>query len=269
MAELSIVADIAALWPLFLAVLVFLSSVFGLAHHRKRYDLIDVFWGPAILVPVLSVVFLRAATGDPISTTQILVTVAVAIWATRLAWHIAKRFARSDAQDPRYTRIIDAMPKRFRAVHVHARIYVVQALLAVLVSTTAIAALTQLAFSVWAAIGLSVWIIGFCIESVADRQLKEFIKIPANRMRVLDTGLWRYSRHPNYFGEVLLWLGVWIVSIGTDYWAVGLVGLSTIILLIIFVSGIPPAESRMKEKLGWQRYRSSTSVFFPLPPNRD
>ena len=116
-------------------------------------------------------------------------------------------------------------------------------------------------------IGALVWLLGLSIEATADRQLRSFFaQPPETRGSIMQSGLWRYSRHPNYFGEVLLWWGIFIIVAPLAYSYIALIGPITITCLILFVSGVPMAERMMAGKPGWEEYTRTTSVFVPLPP---
>jgi steroid 5-alpha reductase family enzyme len=115
-------------------------------------------------------------------------------------------------------------------------------------------------------IGLVMWFIGFAFEAIGDYQLSVFIKNKANKGDVIQTGLWKYSRHPNYFGEVLLWWGIFIMTlpIQNSFW--GIISPLTITFLLLYVSGIPMLEAKYKNNPQFQAYKKRTSAFFPLPP---
>jgi steroid 5-alpha reductase family enzyme len=114
--------------------------------------------------------------------------------------------------------------------------------------------------------GTVVFLIGFAIESLADLQLARFKADPGNRGRVLDAGLWRYSRHPNYFGEFVLWWGLYLVAAaGGAYWTV--IGALLISFLLLKVSGVTMLEEGLKSsKPGYAEYVRRTSTFVPWPP---
>lgn len=255
-----------------LAVVGMLSLVFAWAARRGRFDVIDVFWGPSVLLATLVGLAVEYRAYEyPLSGWQFAVAGVVGVWALRLAWHIARRFRASTTQDKRYTTMVDSYGKHSLKRHVFLRIYLVQAVLAVLVASTAVAAIwTGDMKPSWPiVVGLLVWAIGFGIEVLADRQLKQFRSDPENKGRILSSGLWRYSRHPNYFGEALLWWGLAIISLPTVTLApLGVVGALTITILVRFVSGVPPAERSLRGRRGWKMYVQTTSVFVPLPPKR-
>ena len=126
--------------------------------------------------------------------------------------------------------------------------------------------ITSRGFSGWTGFdlaGVLVWLIGFYFEAVGDWQLRRFTSNPANKGKVMDQGLWRYSRHPNYFGEVLMWWGIFIVSLSLPGSWPGSIGPALITYLILFVSGIPLLEKRYADDLNYQEYKKRTSVFVP------
>jgi steroid 5-alpha reductase family enzyme len=117
-------------------------------------------------------------------------------------------------------------------------------------------------------IGLFVWVVGFLFESIGDKQLSEFIKNPANKGKLMTKGLWKYSRHPNYFGEIVQWWGIWIIALNIPNGLYTIIGPITISILILFVSGIPLLEKKYKGRADFEDYKKRTSIFFPLPPKK-
>jgi steroid 5-alpha reductase family enzyme len=115
--------------------------------------------------------------------------------------------------------------------------------------------------------GAAIWIAGFITETIADRQLGAYIRL-SKRPKVLQTGLWRYSRHPNYFGEVVQWWGIAVIALQASYGWIGLIGPAVLTLLILFVSGIPPIEKRRAKDAAYRTYQKQTSAFIPLPPKK-
>jgi steroid 5-alpha reductase family enzyme len=120
------------------------------------------------------------------------------------------------------------------------------------------------------AVGILFWLIGYYFEVVGDAQLKTFKKNPLNKGKIMSSGLWKYTRHPNYFGEALMWWSVWVVSMSSLVLLnlVGIIGPLLITLLLLFVSGVPLLEKKYKHNEAFQAYAKKTSVFFPLPPKK-
>lgn len=245
----------------------FLTLVFAYGYYKKRYDIIDSAWGPVFIVIAFST---YARTGSFDGTIFFLLMM-VSFWGLRLFSHVFGRFRRTDSEDPRYIELRKKWPKKALDLQVYLRIYVVQALAATLISIPVILILSGSVIPqvTYASLGIAIWLTGFIIEIMADSQLKIFLSVPENRGKLMKDGLWAYSRHPNYFGEILLWWGIGIMTYGTQYALLGIVGPIVITILIIFVSGIPPAEKRSSKKPGWKEYAKKTNVLIPWPPAED
>jgi steroid 5-alpha reductase family enzyme len=112
-------------------------------------------------------------------------------------------------------------------------------------------------------------LLGFTFETVSDWQLAQFLKIPSKKGGVMTTGLWRYSRHPNYFGEVTLWWGIYIIALSVPNGWLSIIGPLTITFLILKVSGIPMLEEGFRDNPDFQKYKQRTSAFIPLPPRKE
>ena len=251
---------------------VFMSIVFIYAQLKERYDIVDSAWGMTFLYIALMQFYVSTGGrhgGEEINTTRILVLTLVAVWAIRISFHIFKRFMRSDEQDPRYTEIIDRWHGNTK-VQAYLRIFILQAALASIIVWPAVMIFNGALFKVnlLVAIGVIVWLIGFISESIADKQLQEFVKIKANKGKLLKTGLWKYSRHPNYFGEIMQWWGIAIIALNVHYGYVGLIGPLVLTYLIVSVSGLPPAERRSAKKPGWKQYKENTSPLIPWYPTK-
>ena len=146
-----------------------------------------------------------------------------------------------------------------------------QAVLAVVVSLPVQAVLgdsevSPLGWLDW--VGAAVWAVGLVFESVGDEQLRRFKADEANRGQVMDRGLWRYSRHPNYFGDSLAWWGIWVVAVAAGAWWT-IAGPLLMTILLLRVSGVTVLERSMsKRRPGYGEYAARTSAFVPMPPRR-
>ena len=243
---------------------ILMSFAFILAQSKRRYDLVDSAWGMTFLYIVLVHLYVRSLD-FAVTTSGFIVVALVAVWALRLSSHIFSRFSKSDEQDPRYTEIISKW-KGPKKVQVFFKIYVLQAILASIIVWPAVLVVNSLdAVSYLTYVGLAVWIIGFLTESIGDYQLKQFLKKPSNKGKLMQFGLWKYSRHPNYFGELAQWWGIGIICLNVPFGYLGLAGPLLLSWLIINVSGLPPAERRTAKKPGWIAYKNRTSALVPLP----
>ncbi|NCU30967.1 DUF1295 domain-containing protein [Candidatus Saccharibacteria bacterium] len=237
---------------------------FAVALRTNRVDIVDIAWG----LSAISIVIAMHLSGTSFAPAVILVDVLVFIWGARLSWHITKRIRRSKQQDPRYTKLMQNWPKKYRELRIFGKIFMIQALLALLVSLPVVVIHYYQPFiQPLIIVGLVIWLVGFYFEATADLQLKRFLKT-SKPGELMKEGLWHYSRHPNYFGELTMWWGIAVMTLVTPLWWVGFLGAISISFLIYFVSGVPLAEERSVNKKGWQDYKNSTSVIIPWPPKK-
>lgn len=223
--------------------------------------IVDIAWGPIFV----AIALIGYAWGDGWEGRQLLVLAMVALWGLRLGWHIHARNRGRD-EDPRYARWRTENGDRWwwRSLF---KVFLLQGAVLWLVSLPIQLTMTAPGperFVIWDALGQLVWGAGFLYEAIADAQLREFRRDPGSR-GVLDTGLWRTSRHPNYFGEAVLWWGIWLTALSVPWgWATVLSPI-LITLLLRYVSGVPLAERQMEGREGWAEYVARTKVFVPGP----
>ena len=254
----------------FVAAAVILSLVFLYAKWRGRYDVIDAAWGLTFVV-IAAVTYIGLQHSGLL---QLLLLVLIAIWGIRLTLHIYRRYRRSREEDHRYTQLRKDYAKKKGGVawNMYTKVYLVQAVLAVIVSTPVIIVMGSKSadIGVLAIVGTVVWVIGFFFEAVGDYQLGQFVANPANKGKLMTTGLWRYTRHPNYFGELTQWWGIYIIALSVQFGWAGLIGPLVITWLLVFISGVPLTERHFRGRPGWDEYRRSTSKLLPmLPKTRD
>ena len=241
-----------------LLLFIYMTLAFGVAQARRRLDTVDVAWGLGFVL-VAWAAELQQASGR-----SLLIALLVSIWGLRLAWHIGER-SRKRGEDPRYVELTQNWNGNIW-LRAYLSIFLVQGALIWLVSLPVVmAAGRQLHGLSWLSVlGALIWLAGFVFEATADRQLANFLA-DKNHPKVLQTGLWRYSRHPNYFGELKQWGGIGIIALQASYGWLGLLGPLILSLLIIFVSGIPPIEKRRQKDADYQLYQRRTSPLIPLP----
>lgn len=243
-------------------------TAFLVARRLGRYDLVDAAWGLAFIGVALTSFWLQPGERWQLDG-QSAVTALVVIWGSRLSWHILRRFRRSRREDERYVEL----RRRWRgsvALNALVRVYLLQAALVVVVSLPVglINQADEVGLDWWLGLVLLIWLVGFSFEAVADRQLRRFLAGPSNRGQLMTAGLWRYSRHPNYFGELAQWWAIGLAALSVPYGYLGLVGPALLSYLIIFVSGVAISEKRFAGRPGWADYRRRTSVLLPLPPKK-
>ncbi|MCB9890171.1 MAG: DUF1295 domain-containing protein [Planctomycetes bacterium] len=243
------------------ASVVLLTLVWVVSVKKRDASIIDPFWP---LVFALSWFVYRFTSDVPHGTRHTLVTVLLLVWSLRLAGHLFKRW--NEPEDRRYTAMRERQGAHFARKSLFT-IYWVQALLAWVVSLPLLAnALATTSLGVLDAAGVAFFVVGFLFEAIGDAQLTRFKARSDSRGRVLDTGLWRYTRHPNYFGECCVWWGFGLLALATGaWWALGGPLLMTILLLE--VSGVALLEQDIEERRpDYAQYVRRTSAFFPWPP---
>jgi len=196
-----------------------------------------------------------------------LIALMVGIWAIRLSTFLFSR-VRADGFDRRFTRM-KTLPLQFLMTWTLQGLWVFVTLSAGLAAMTSIA---QAPLGIFALVGTSLWLLGFVIEVVADAQKRQFRRNPEAGGRFITTGLWAWSRHPNYFGEIILWVGVALVALpALSGWQVAtLISPIFVFVLLNYVSGVRMLEASANKRWGsdpeYQAYKSRTSVLIPLPP---
>jgi steroid 5-alpha reductase family enzyme len=199
---------------------------------------------------------------------RLIMTVLVTIWGLRLFIHIIQRNLGKE-EDFRYKKWREDWGK-WLIPRAFLQVYMLQGLFMGIISLPVI--LIRYENGPWdlliLVIGLGIWILGFIFESVGDKQLKTFIGDPSNRGKIMDRGLWKYTRHPNYFGEATMWWGIFLIGMSAGISILSIISPLTITTLLLFVSGVPMLEKSMKDKPGYQEYAERTSIFIPLPPKR-
>lgn len=249
-----------------LAALSLTTAVWIASLLRRDASLIDIFWGPGFVL-LAWIYTLGVGTDSP---RGVLVAALVTLWGLRLATHIAVR-GRGRGEDYRYAAMRQRWGGRFGWVSLFTVFWLQGGLMWLLsVPLYRAAASPDPAGLTWIdALAVSVFAVGLTCETVADLQLVRFKADPANGGRVLTHGLWRYSRHPNYFGDALVWWGLWLFALATPGAAWTIYSPALMTLLLMRVSGVPLLERHMGEtKPGYRDYVDRTSAFLPWFPRR-
>ena len=246
--------------------LAFMTAVFGVGLALGKHRVVDVAWGVAFTIGAVVSCALSAGHGD--LGRRVMATALTAVWGLRLAGHIARR-GRGAPEDPRYEKLL-AKARASRTWYAYTRVYLGQAALVWFISMPVQAVeFGERPLGVAAIVGAILWAIGLFFEAVGDWQLQRFKADPANRGKLMRTGLWRYTRHPNYFGDACVWWGLFIL--GVDQWAVLCMILSPAVMtwLLTKGSGKPLTERHMiATRPDYAEYAAQTSGFIPLPPRR-
>ena len=231
-------------------------------------SIVDVFWGPGFGLIALYGLTLT----DEVTLRAGIVTALVTLWSARLGLYLAVRFRGHKGEDARYAKMRANRPGRFWIWSLY-MVFALQAVLMWIISlplqvVQIVPQPEELGWVDYA--GILIFTAGFWMEATADRQLAAFKKDPANKGKVMDKGLWAWSRHPNYFGEMLVWWGLFVIVLGAGplvAWTI--VSPLLVTFLLLRVSGVPMLEKGLSEtKEGYADYIARTSSFIPLPPKK-
>jgi len=239
-----------------------MSFWFVVSLIKKRNDVADVAWGLGFVFIAWTSFFLSDGLAGK---RGLLVGVLISIWGLRLAWHIYSR-NKGKLEDYRYLAWRKEWGKWFY-LRSYFQVYLLQGMFLFIIAMPILIINKSVATSLilFDLLGVVVWCLGFCFEAVGDAQLTRFIKNPANKGKLMQGGLWAYTRHPNYFGEVALWWGIWFITLSVTNGWLSIIGPLTITFLILKVSGIPMLEKKMVLHPDFVEYKKRVSVFFPLP----
>lgn len=221
---------------------------------KKRNDVADTAWGLGFIIVALTTLF-AGIYSDRLG----IIFYCILIWGIRLVIYLSARNKRKQ-EDFRYKAWREQWG-RFVIIRSFLQVYLLQSflLLVVVFPVILIGSFEQAPLTALDLIGLTVWLAGLLIESVSDYQMSRFKKNPEHKGKIIMTGLWKYSRHPNYFGEILLWWGIGIIACSGPFGMIGLIGPLTLHLLIVYVSGIPILEARYRNHPDFEDYKKKTS----------
>jgi steroid 5-alpha reductase family enzyme len=229
-------------------------------------SIVDLFWGTGFAITAWTAALATGAL-EPSRPRALLALAAVTLWGLRLSWHLFRRNV-GHGEDRRYQAMRAGHGERFWLVSL-VTVFLLQGALVLLISLPLQAAIAAPAAPLGPLdlLGLAVFAAGFLFEAVGDAQLVRFRRDPANRGRVMDRGLWRYTRHPNYFGDATLWWGYYLVAASVPEARWSAVGPLLMTLLLLRVSGVTLLErSLTARKPGYAGYVARTSAFLPWPP---
>ncbi len=255
---------IETIWISASVILAYYTILFMLSIVLKDNSIADIAWGPGFIIVALTLFLISGEY----TLGQILVTTLIAVWGIRLGIRILVRnWGRGE--DFRYQAWRKQWGKYF-FIRSYLQVFLLQGFLLLLIISPVyiINAYGRGSFSWLEGVGITIWIVGFFFEMVGDYQLDKFLKNPATKGGILDSGLWKYTRHPNYFGEVTQWWGIFLLGLGLPYGWYGVVGPITITFLILKISGIPMLEKAMSQNPAFLPYKQKTSVFIPWFPKK-
>lgn len=256
-------------YPIFLLAALMAFAINWLAYIPALIAKTEKYYDLTGSITYISVIGMAAYLSAPLSYPAKIVVVLVCVWALRLGSFLFARISR-DGGDSRFDKI-KTNPLRFLLT------WTLQALWVVLTAACALAIITsnkEVGLGPWIYAGLGVWYLGFVIEVIADGQKSKFKKDPANEGKFISHGLWAWSRHPNYFGEIMLWVGIAIMAVPfLEGWQwVCMISPVFVTLLLTKVSGVPMLEKKADKRWGndadYQAYKARTPVLMMQPPRK-
>lgn len=249
------------LWLGIIIWITYLLTMFIIVHTKKDTSLGNFTWGPSVLILTCYTFF---AFGNSLAR-QIIVTTLIFLWCARLTFYVFLRYKKG--ADPRYVEwlkkwrhpIIAFLFSFAWVIFLNGGFSLIMALPSMWVNLTP----EQSKINWLDIIGIILWIIGFYFETISDYQLYLFSHNAENKGKVCKNGLWKYSRHPNYFGEIMMWWAIYLISLNVPYgWLTILCPLS-ITTTLLFVTGIPWNEKAMEGNAEYQEYKKHTSILVP------
>ena len=236
----------------------YMTVMFFLALSLKDNSIMDIGWG-------LGFIFITIFTllVEEVNFRKLLISSLILIWGTRLSIFIFVRNL-GRGEDFRYRNWRDTwklfrLRSYFQIFMLHGFIMLIVALPIIRVNAAPLRS-----FGFYDTIGLIIFLCGFLFEVIADWQMSRFKKQPENAGKLMTTGLWQYTRHPNYFGEALLWWGIWLFAIPEVDGIFTIIAPLTITLLLRFVSGVKMLEKKFDGRSDWESYKAKTSAFIPF-----
>ncbi len=242
------------------------------ARAQGRVVVVDVAWGLVLVLMACTAAAVATLLDSGTPWRSWLVAGLVTIWGLRLSWHVAQR-SRGGGEDPRYEQLLGGPLAEVGTGVAVRKVFAVQGVAAwLIVAPVTIGAVLEVRWWPVVVLGVLVWALGIVFEAVGDAQLASYRRQPRDaRPQVLDTGLWRYTRHPNYFGDACVWWGVWLAAGLASGWVVGLVtvlGPLAMTYFLVFATGARLLEQSMMQRPGYPEYAARTSMFVPLPPRQ-
>jgi len=258
-------------WPLYavvaLFIFTFMTVLWMISLVLRNSSIVDPMWGTGL---VLSNWFSFALTPDGFWARKLLISILVTIWGLRLTIHLLRRNL-GKGEDYRYREWREQAGGRWWW-YSYFKVFLIQGAVMCVLAAPFIAAHSSpvpATLTLIDLLAIPVWATGFFFEAVGDWQLSRFLADPANKGKLLRSGLWRYTRHPNYFGESTMWWGHYLVALSVPNGVWTIVSPALITFLLLRVSGVTLLEKSMKETTpGYREYVESTSAFVPWFPRK-
>ncbi|MFN8316726.1 MAG: DUF1295 domain-containing protein [Chitinophagales bacterium] len=247
------------------ALLIFLYAAvwYGIALYKQRNDVADIAWGLGYVFICIYLFLFQSKA--PIS---VLLYTLVIIWGLRLSIHIYTR-NKGKTEDFRYKQWREEWGKTFYW-RSFLQVFLLQGVILLIIISPIILSSTVLDqnYSLATIIGIVLWTVGFIFQALGDYQLKVFSKQRKSKDEIMQSGLWKYSRHPNYFGEILMWWSIFLITLPFDNSLWFIFSPVTITFLLLFVSGVPLLEAKYRGNTAFDSYKQRTNAVFPWFPKK-
>ncbi len=247
-----------------LVVFLYFLFFFIVAQIIKNNSIVDMGWGAGFVV----IAFYSLIAQGAFEPRNIILTLLVTIWGGRLTYHILRRNW-GKPEDFRYAKWRRSWG-RWLVPRAFLQVFMLQGALMLVIAYPIIFvnANPQPGLRLFDYLGLLVWLVGYYFEAVGDKQLADFKKDPANKGHIIKSGLWKYSRHPNYFGEATMWWGLFLLVLSLPLGWSAVISPLTITLMLLYVSGVPLLEKKYRNNEEFQAYARVTNKFFPWFPKK-
>ncbi len=255
----------------FLTVHVYILVFFLVAQKLNNNSIVDIGWGLGFVVIAWYSMIYTISTNVEVTLLMIVVTALVTLWGLRLFLYIGIRNFKKP-EDFRYVEMRKKWGPKNPRWKAYINVFFTQGMIMLFIALPIYAAYLNtnpIDWSVWIIAGMVLHLIGFLFESIGDAQLKAFLKIRAqSKTKIMQTGLWKYTRHPNYFGEAVMWWALLVVVIPSSVWFIAILSPIAMTYLLRFVSGVPLLEKKYANNPEFQEYASRTPIFFPWFPKK-
>jgi steroid 5-alpha reductase family enzyme len=248
-----------------LILLCYFVIFFVIGQIVNNNSIVDIAWGLGFVIVAISTYFIKS----DMSLRSTLLTCLITIWGVRLSLYIGKRNI-GKGEDYRYVNMRKRWGTTLPRLKAFLNVYVLQGVLLYIIAQPILLVNgnvnTDLKLLDY--LGLAVWIIGFLFEAIGDYQLRKFKSAPKNKGKIMKYGLWKYTRHPNYFGEAAMWWGILLIALSSSLNLLIIISPTVMTLLLLFVSGVPLLEKKYKDNREFIEYAKITNKFIPGLPKK-
>jgi steroid 5-alpha reductase family enzyme len=243
-----------------ITVLLFMIFMFITAQIKKDNSIVDTGWGIGFILITLVLML----NSDRTNIKELILFVMISVWGVRLAYHIFIR-SRGKGEDFRYAQWRKDWGKN-AAIKAFFKVFMLQGIIMLIIAYPIMVVFSSIDnhLAIINIAGLFIFLIGLLFEGIGDYQLYCFKRNPLNKGKIITSGLWKYTRHPNYFGEVVLWWGIGIFTIGSDLYLTAFLSPFILNLLLLYVSGVPMLEKKYEGNKDWGEYKKITPTFVPF-----